>query len=188
MRSASLGALVRRRAPAVLALTVACTGCGTGVRHTVDPYPSALNNWRAVMRIKPPSTITVITVVDAEWNVTFGPLVSVEQNQLTIKTSDGNLTIPRSDIRRVFLSHLHTGFRNTLFGLAKGGLGGSAIGAFAGLLVGGSPALGAAVLGTIGALAGGSVGSIFDMFEETRSDIVLLYYSDGAGSAQPVRR
>jgi hypothetical protein len=44
------------------------------------------------------------------------------------------------------------------------------------------------VLGTIGALAGGSVGSIFDMFEETRSDIVLLYYSDGAGSAQPVRR
>jgi hypothetical protein len=170
---------MRRAAATVLALTVACAGCGTGVRHTLEPNPSTLDNWNAVMRLNPRD---LITVVDAAGTSTSGLLVSVEKNQLTIKTLDGNRDwmVARSDIRRVLLSHLHWSSSSTLSGFAKGSLGGAALGAFIGLLVGGSPAVGAAVLGTLGALCGSVVGVVSDLFlekDEPDSDIVLVYYS-----------
>ena len=117
-------------------------------------------------------TRAYIAIGEVSGTKTRGLLVSAGQNQLTINDWKADRTVLRSDIRWVFVSHVHTGWA-TGTGLGLGALVGGLVGA---LVVPGLPVLGAVVLGTVGAGMGGFVGVIED-FKTSKSHEVLLYYA-----------
>jgi hypothetical protein len=164
MRSTSCGA-----AAAMLALALGCAGCGMGVRHTAEMNPSARNNWKAVMRLRPGHHLDVMEFSGV--SIT-GSLVSVEQNQLTISTPPR--IVLRSNIQWILVDHSHFGETGAkMFGLGAliGGIAGAAI-------VPDHRVLGGAVLAAIFGVKAGFAGLVMGGVADDARDKVLVYYRD----------
>jgi hypothetical protein len=89
---------------------------------------SVLDNWGAVMRLRKG---TDLRVEDASGRSIYGELVSADQLHLTVDDWQVQRTVARTDVRRVFVQHDHSGWivaKVAGLGAALGGLVGGLIG------------------------------------------------------------
>jgi hypothetical protein len=169
----------------VAAAAVTCAGCGGHVRHTMQPNPSAHENWAAVMRLRIGATFLRVEDSSGAWTV--GDLVAKDPEGITVG-SIGQKRISRSQIRRVWIRHAHGdwyGIKEVVGGAVVGGLLG-------GLAVSKHKVIAGTVLAVAGAFTG-LVLAVMTMFHDEKAntlpqvDEVLVYYSDRVAASPAVR-
>jgi uncharacterized protein YcfJ len=171
--------LVARKVVALaVAAAVGCAGCAGNIPHTIQPHPSLRENWAAVMRVP---TGTLIRIEDSLGVWTVGRLVAKEPQGITVDVRSVHRSVPRSQIRKIWMQHDHTDVDWTAIkDVAVGGVVGGVIG---GLAVPKHRVISGSLLAGVGAFMG-LVFTVITMFHDekrnisTGTDEILVYYSD----------